>query len=93
MRDRGELGFISLAYVCQCVPAECVRECVCVCVRGGEEGGITHKLQIKTKRQRRQLEEEPGYSQDTVLSHVGMIHNQNVTSQTLVRMCGIIKRQ
>lgn len=21
MRDRGELGFISLAYVCQCVPA------------------------------------------------------------------------
>lgn len=51
-----------------------------VCVRGG---GITHKLQIKTKRQRRQLEEESGYSQDTVLSHVGMIHNQNSTSHKL----------
>lgn len=33
MRDRGELGFISLAYVCQCAPARHrVSECVCVYV-------------------------------------------------------------
>ena len=56
----------------------CVCVCVCVCVCGEAASHINYKS--KQKRQRRQLEEESGYSQDTVLSHAGMIHNQNVTS-------------